>query len=125
MTRRRQSLRPIKFTLRFYPGRDADLICWLAELDGEQVGAKTQAVKQALRNHSDPGTAGAVHGAGTAPALDLVDVRRVVEAAVASALGRFEGQTSGTTVSTAAVEEVDEAEELLRAFQESLVLGDD
>jgi hypothetical protein len=125
MTRRRQSRRPIKFTLRFYPGRDDDLICWLAEKDGEQVGAKTRAVKQALRDHSEPGKAEAVRGAGTAPALDLVEVRRVVEAGVASALGRFGGQTSGATVSTAAVEEDDEVEELLSAFQKSLVLGDD
>ena len=125
MTRRRQSRRPIKFTLRFYPGRDDDLIRWLAEMDGELVGAKTRAVKQALRKRSDPGKADAVYGACTEPAQDLVEVRRVVEAAVASALYRFEGQTSGATESTAAVEEDDEVEDLLRVFQESLVLSDD
>jgi hypothetical protein len=47
-----------------------------------------------------------------------------VEAAVASALGRFEGQVLGAKVTTPA-EEDDEVEDLLEGFQYSLVLGDD
>ena len=124
MPRRRRRERPIKFTLRFYPGQDDDLIRWLDGLDGEQIGAKTRAMKEALRNGTHAGNADAIQAAGGAPALDLAEVRQVVEAAVASALGRFEGQISGATVS-AAVEEDDEVEDLLGALDRSLVLGDD
>jgi hypothetical protein len=59
-----------------------------------------------------------------ASALDLAEVRRVVEAAVVSALGRFEGKVVGATTATPAEEE-DEVEDLLEGFQYSLVLGDD
>jgi hypothetical protein len=51
-------------------------------------------------------------------------VRRVVEAAVVSALGRFEGQVVGAAATASAVED-DEVEDLLEGFQYSLVLGDD
>ena len=125
MTRRRQSPRTVKFTLRLYAGQDDDLIHWLNGLDAERMGAKTRAMKEALRNGTNAGNANAVQAAGGVPALDLVEVRRVVEAAVASALGRFEGPISGATVSASAVEEDDEVEDLMRAFEKSLVLGDD
>lgn len=124
MTGQRRRSRPIKFTLRFYPGRDDDLIRWLDRLDGEPIGAKTQAMKMALRRGTNAGQVEAVQGIGTAPVLDLAEVRQVVEAAVASALGRFEGQLAGSAAS-AAVEEDDEVDDLMRAFEESLVLGDD
>ena len=124
MRRRRGSARPIKFTLRLYPGQDDDLIRWLDALDGEQMGAKTRAMKVALRHGTDAGQAEAVRDAGTAPALDQVEVRQIVEAAVASALGRFEGQLAACADS-AAGEEDDEVEDLMQAFEESLVLGDD
>jgi hypothetical protein len=121
MTRRRQGLRPIKFTLRFYPGQDDDLICWLDELDEEQIGAKTQAMKEALRRGM---RADQLQAAAPAPALDLVEIRRVVEAAVASALSRFEGKVVGAAATTPADED-DEVEDLLEGFQYSLVLGHD
>ena len=124
MTRRRQGLRPIKFTLRLYPGQDDDLIRWLDELDGEQIGAKTRAMKETLRSGRDTGKTEAVRGISATPPLDLVEVRQVVEAAVASALGRFEGQISGSAPS-GDVEEDGEVEDLLRACEKSLVLGDD
>ena len=81
----------------------------------------TQAMKDALRRglRADPLQA-------TAPAsvLDLVEIRQVAEAVVASALGRFEGQVVGAKVTTPA-EEDDEVEDLLEGFQYSLVLADD
>lgn len=121
MTRRGRGLRPIKFTLRFYPGQDDDLIHWLDDLDEEQIGAKTQAMKEALRRgmRADP-----LQATGTAPELDMVEVRRVVEAAVASALSRFEGLI-GDSAATTPAEEDDEVENLLEGFQYSLVLGED
>jgi hypothetical protein len=121
MTRRRRGLPPIKFTLRFYPGQDDDLIHWLDELDEEQIGAKTQAMKDALRRGM---RTDCLQATVPAPALDLVEIRQVVEAAVASALGRFEGQVLGAAAATPA-EEDDEVEDLLEGFQYSLVLGDD
>jgi hypothetical protein len=121
MTGRRRGLRPIKFTLRLYPSRDGDLIRWLDELNEEQIGAKTQAMKEALRRGmgADP-----LQAADAMHELDLVEVRRVVEAAVVSALGRFGGQVVGAAAATPG-EEDDEVEDLLEGFQYSLVLGDD
>jgi hypothetical protein len=121
MTRRRRGLRPIKFTLRFYPGQDDDLIHWLDELNEEQIGAKTQAMKDALRRGMRTDS---LQATALAPALDLVEVRQVVEAAVASALGRFEGNVVGATATTPA-EEDDEVEDLLEGLQYTLVLGED
>jgi hypothetical protein len=92
-------------------------------LDDESIGAKTRAMKMALRHGTDAGQVEAVEGIGPAPALDLAEARQVMEAAVASALGRFEGQSAGSAAS-ASVEEDDEVEDLMRAFEESLVLGD-
>ena len=120
MTRRRRGPRPIKFTLRFYPGQDDDLIRWLDEFE-EHLGAKTQAMKDALRRGMGTDS---LQATDLAPELDMVELRRVVEAAVASALGRFEGQVVGAKVTTPA-EEDDEVEDLLEGFQYSLVLGDD
>lgn len=119
MPRRRKGKVEIK--IRLYPGRDDELIEWQAQFDDQPYGVKTQAVKQALRSGigAEP-----LQATVAAPALDLVEVRRVVEAAVVSALSRFEGQVLGTAATTPA-EEDDEVEDLLEGFQYSLVLGDD
>lgn len=92
-------------------------------------------MKEALRRgigteHGLSGAEGPLQAAVAAPALDLVEIRRVVEAAVVSAFGRFawtrqgEGQMVGATI-TAPAEEEDEVEGLLEGFQYSLVLGED
>ena len=47
----------------------------------------------------------------------------MVEAAVASALSRFEGQMVGVGRGTP-IDEDDEVEDLLEAFEDSLVLGE-
>jgi hypothetical protein len=127
--RRKSRLPPIQVILRFYPGQDDDLIHWLRELDEEPTRTKTQALKEALRsgNGAEHGLSGAerpLQATAAAPALDLVEVRRVVEAAVASALSRIEGQVVGAAAAKPA-EEDDEVEDLLEGFQYSLVLGDD
>jgi hypothetical protein len=121
MIGRKQGPRPIKFTLRLYPGQDDDLIRWLAVLDEEHVGAKTQALKETLRRgmRVEP-----LPTTNAAPELDMVEIRRVVEAAVASALSRFEG-TIGSSAAKTPAEEDDEVEDLLEGFQYSLVLGED
>jgi hypothetical protein len=127
MPRRRRGKVEIK--IRLYPGRDDELIQWQAQFDNQPYGVKTQAVKEALRRgigteHVLSGAEGPLQATVAAPALDLVEVRRVVEAAVASALGRFEGQMVGAAAAIPA-EEDDEVEDLLEGFQYSLVLGDD
>jgi hypothetical protein len=119
----------IEIKLRLYPGRDDELIEWQAQFDDQPYGVKTQAMKEALRRgigtgHGLSGAEGSLQATVVAPALDLVEVRRVVEAAVASALGRFEGGVVGATATTP-TEEVDEVEDILEGFQYSLVLGED
>ena len=127
MRHTRQGSSSVRLTLRFYPGQDNDLIHWLDELDKDRLGAKNQAVKERLRM-----AVGAELPQVTvaAPALDLVEVRQVVEAAVASALSRFactlqgEGQVVGTASTTTTGDE-DEIEDLLDALEQALVLGEE
>ena len=111
----------IEIKIRLYPGRDDELIQWQAQFDDQPYGVKTQAMKEALRRGIG---VEALQARVAAPALDLVEVRRVVEAAVTSVLGRFEGQVDGATTTTPA-EEDDEVEDLLEGFQYSLVLGEE
>ena len=111
-----------KFTLRFYPGQDDDLIHWLDGLDEDSARTKTQALKEALRRGV---RAESLQATVAAPALDMGEVRQVVEAAVASALSRFEGHIGGSSAATISAEEDDEVEDLLEGFQYSLVLGED
>jgi hypothetical protein len=119
----------VEIKIRLYPGQDDELIQWQAQFDDQPYGVKTQAVKEALRRgvgveHVLSGAEATLEATVAAPAPDLVEVRRVVEAAVVSALGRFEGPVVGAAAATPA-EEDDEGEDLLEGFQYSLVLGDD
>ena len=72
----------VKLCLRLHADRDADLIAWLAALDDLPFGGKGEAIKAVLRRGID--------AADPSPAVDisdlLVQVRAVVETAVASAL---------------------------------------
>lgn len=111
----------VEIKIRLYPGQDDELVQWQAQFDDQPYGVKTQAMKEALRRGIG---VEAFQATVAAPALDLVEVRRVVEAAVASALGRFEGEVVGARNTTPA-EEDDEVEDLLEGFQYSLVLGED
>ena len=111
--------REIRLQLRLYPGRDDDLIRWLARFDGRPYGAKSQAVKEALRRGIGSGPGQPASG----PALDLAEIRAVVEAAVEQALARFEGQVS---MAPAVPPEADEeVEALLDGLEASLVLEDE
>ena len=118
MPRRKRGTVEIK--IRLYPGQDDELIEWQAQFNDQPYGVKTQAMKEALRKGVGVGS---LQATVSAPALDLAEVRRVVEAAVASALGRFEGNVVCATATTTAEE--DEVENLLEGFQYSLVLGED
>jgi hypothetical protein len=126
MSARRRKRPPVEFRIRLYFDTDDDLIDWLDSLDDDAVPnaphrTKNQGVKEALRR----GIA-AAQGQPSGPvaataAWDLSDVRRVVEAAVETALARLGGQVATSTV---APSEDDEAEGLLDALGESLVLRD-
>ncbi|HIE39047.1 MAG TPA: hypothetical protein EYP77_08285 [Anaerolineae bacterium] len=102
-----------------YPGEDDELIAWVNSLDRLPFGAKSQAVKEALRRAvgggSSPGRP------APAPAVDLSEIRAVVEAAVEQALARQQVSAAAAT----APEEDAEVEALLDGLGASLVLGDE
>lgn len=97
-------IKPVRLDIRLYPGQDDDLIAWVQGLAHQPYGAKMQQVRTALRR-------GLTDASGPAPAaLDLAAVRQVVEAALATALARFEGHVMAAPRPAA---EDDEAEALL------------
>jgi hypothetical protein len=115
---------PVVFrpTIRLYPGQDDDLIAWVEGLEGLPFGAKSQAAKEALLQGI-----GATSGGQATPAsaaVDLAELRRVMEAAVTSVLHQFAGQI-GTGVQVAEPKEDEETEELLDDLGAALVLDDD
>lgn len=118
--RRRRQPTEVRLHLRFYVGQDDEVIRWLEQLDDQPYGTKTQAIKAALLR----GIGGDSDQATEAPAaLDLGEVRRVVEAAVTTALSRFEGQVGRSPTGLPAEE--DETEDLLDALESALVLRED
>lgn len=107
--------------IRLHHGRDDDLIEWVDSLEGLPYGVRGQVVKDTLLR----GISGVDPGQGVsmpAPAVDLAEIRRVVEAAVTQVMARFEGQVTGDAVATP--EEDDEAEALLTRLEAVLVLTD-
>ncbi len=135
--RRRRQPREVRLHLRLYAGQDDELIRWLEQFDDQPYGTKTRAVKDAL-----------LCGMREAPAQEaaqdldcsarscqetltasLADVRRVVEAAVETALARLGDHRNGSgtlqvAVPAVAPSEGDEADDLLDALGESLVVKD-
>jgi len=85
-----------------YPGQDDDLITWWKSLNDLPYGGKGQAIKEALRRGLDlsgPGSLGAREYGSSTPAPPhpdtpaqaaelLLDIRRVVEAAVTEVLNQ-------------------------------------
>ena len=114
--------------LRFYPGQHDDIIAWLRQFDGKPHGAKSQGAIDALRRGIGSDKSGQCSESSSYPAgvaaLDLAELRQVVEAAVDTALGRFEGQI-GAGMPVAVSEEDDETEALLDNLEAALVLEDD
>jgi len=103
--------------IRLYPEQDDELLHWLEQLDDRPYGLKSQAVKEALLRGIEGGS-----DAGGSTATDLSEVRRVVEAAVETALSRWQGQM--VVAPSPSPTEDNEAEDLLDALGEALVLRD-
>lgn len=115
----------VEIKLRLYKGRDDDLIEWWLNLEAPP-GGKTWVVKEVLRRHIGPESsvspAATVDPEAVTKAVEramerfLVEIRRVIEAALASANG-VAGHTSSETT--------DEGRALLQEFLSGLRLDED
>jgi hypothetical protein len=123
----------IRCRFRLYPGRDDDLITWWKSLNDLPYGGKGQTIKDVLRKGlgiSEPGSTGAGELGGSIPAQDnlLLDIRRVVEAAVTEVLNqghvevRMESETSTENRNPDDTARVDE---LMAEMQRNLLLPED
>ncbi|MGD9100733.1 MAG: ribbon-helix-helix protein, CopG family [Anaerolineae bacterium] len=121
-TRTRRRLPPIKHTLRLYPGVDDDLIEGLDQLAAQLAKPKNQIIKDALRERIGDGSV--QPAVSVEPAVNLAEIRQVVEAAVSSSLARFEGQMTGVAV-TVEGQEDDETRTLLGNLGAALIFDDD
>ncbi len=112
--------RPRVFKLRCYAGEDDDLLAWLATLDNQPYGRKSQAVKAALRRGLATAPAGV--GERVPPPLDadmlLSEIRRIMEAVVSSARHGLQ------VAPPAPAANLDETEDLLAALDTNLLLED-
>ena len=130
----------IRCRFRIYPGRDEDLIEWVKSLDNLPYGGKGQAIKDALRKglgFSDQGnstpapghwpTSGVLPGSHAQDDL-LLDIRRVVEAAVSEALNQMPIETRPASVPTSQIRDADEAarvDQLMAEMYHNLLLPED
>ena len=138
----------IRGRFRLYPGQDDDLITWWKSLNDLPYGGKGQAIKEALRrglDRSEHGSTGAgelgeIHPCPLAPQRPgshappypstqaqsdlLLDIRRVVEAAVIETLNQ-----ANITVQESPKEhdlrDESRVEELLTSLDRSLLLPED
>lgn len=133
--KQRTATAPVRLTLRFYPGQDDDLLRWLEALDTERHGGKNQVVKDTLRmavsaTPSERPSPASITDRPAELTAVLVEVRRVVEAAIVSALGRFAyvqqmgGAVTGT-MTTVPTDDDEEVDGLLEALEQALVLGEE
>lgn len=116
MSRKRRKAEIKQLHIRLYPGQDDELIEWLESLNGLPVGEKSRRIREALcqgikANDSEE---------TKALAIDLSEIRKIVEAAVAQALAGFRIEAA-----KASVEEDDGTEEILENLGASLVLSVD
>ena len=72
----------VQINIRLYSPEDDALLKWYAA-QGDHYGGRTHAIKQALKQ-------GISASAEQTPALDMVEMRNVVEAAVTTAMARFD-----------------------------------
>jgi len=122
-SRRRQA--SIQLHIRLYPGQDDGLIRWLEQFDDQPYGVKSRAVKETLLRGIEDCTSNTAASSPSHSAeltAGLVEIRRVVEAAIETGLARFEGRINAPAHIMS--EEDDETEDLLDALGEALILKD-
>jgi len=139
----------IRCRFRLYPGRDDDLIEWVKSLDNLPYGGKGQAIKEALRKglgFSVQGSTGATglgrsthapthpreaspKGGGSQAQDDfLLDIRRVVEAAVSEALNQIPFETRPYSGPASPIRDTDEdarVDQLMAEMYHNLLLPED
>jgi hypothetical protein len=119
VVRKRKKHAEIRLNIRLYPRDDADLIAWLDQFDGRPYGAKSQAIKEALRRGI-----GAVTDPG-GPAMDWDRLEQAVEAAVFRVLAaHFVPRLSGVSPAAPADED-DETARLLDRLGASMTVSVD
>jgi hypothetical protein len=118
VVRKRKKHAEIRLNIRLYPRDDADLIAWLDQFDDRPYGAKSQAIKEALRRGI-----GAVIDPG-GPALDRADLRQIAEAVFDDLVAYFESRLSGASLA-APTHEDDETEGLLDRLGASMTVSVD
>lgn len=139
----------IRCRFRLYPGQDDDLIEWVKSLDNLPYGGKGQAIKEALRKglgFSVQGSTGAgelgssphapTHPreaspkGGSSQAQDelLLDIRRVVEAAISEALNQMPFEISPASGPASQIRDADEetrVDQLMAEMYHNLLLPED
>ena len=126
---------------RLNPGQDDDLIEWVKSLDGLPYGGKGQAIKKALRKGlgcSEPGGQGVGEQGSSTPAPPhprtqaqaelLLDIRRVVEAAVVETLNQAHVEVRRVSGSSAEKRDTDDTarvDELMAVMDRNLLLPED
>ncbi len=138
----------IRCRFRLYPGRDDELIEWVKSLENLPYGGKGQAIKDALRkglSFSELGSAGAggprrsTPAPGRRPASGvlpgthaqddlLLDIRRVVEAAVSEALSQMPFEIRQAPEPASQIRDADEearVDQLMAEMYHNLLLPED
>jgi hypothetical protein len=139
----------IRGRFRLYPGQDDDLITWWKSLNGLPYGSKGQTIKDVLRKGlaiSEPGYTGAEErgNRGATPLLSgshapmhpstqaqselLLDIRRVVEAAVTEVLNQGHVEVRRESETSAVNRDPDDTarvDELMAEMQRNLLLPED
>jgi hypothetical protein len=105
--------------LRFYPGQDDELIAWLDQFDDRPYGAKSQAIKEALRRGI-----GAVTDPGGL-AMDEDRLLQLIKTGVLGVLVAYLGPRDSRASLAAQTVEDDEIEGLLDHLGASMTISDD
>jgi hypothetical protein len=116
---RKRPKREVKLTVRLYPGQDDELIAWLDQFDDRPYGAKSQAIKEALRRGI-----GAVIDPGR-PAIDWDRLEQAFEAAAFRVFAAHLGPRLSGASPAAPADEDDETAELLDRLGASMTVSDD
>jgi hypothetical protein len=114
---RRKKVTDLK--IRLYRGQDDELIAWLDQFDDRPYGAKSQAIKEALRRGI-----GAVTDPGGL-AMDEDRLRQLVKTGVLDVLAAYLGPRVSRASLAAPTHEDDETAVLLDRLGASMTISDD